>query len=180
MSAWLIAIPSCENCAVSQGCCLWDACSSPTDQLLGNSCRSPAWAGCSPADLLATLGPGAVPGLRFGAPGSACLHIGVASAVPGRDGETPSDRLLLGAACPGWDETSRPHPQLSRSPAGWCGGWGDSVPAHGTTGQVNGRRSSPILSVVGRLTGRVILSRIWSVCFGWSVVGTGQERQGQG
>lgn len=26
---------------------------------------------------------------------------------------------------------------------------------------------------------RVILSRIWSVCVGWSVVGTGQEMQGQ-
>lgn len=62
---------------------------------------------------MATLGPGPVPGLRFGAPGSAYLHIGVASAVPGRNGETPSDRPLLWAACPGWDETSHhhPHPQ---------------------------------------------------------------------
>lgn len=40
--------------------------------------------------------------------------------------------------------------------------------------------SSPILSVGGYLTGRVILSRIWSVCVGYSVGGTGQERQRQG
>lgn len=105
-----------------QGCCLWDTCSSSLNQLLGNSCRFPAWAGCPPADLPATLGPGAVPGLRFGAPGSACFHIGVASALPAGNGETPSERPLLWAACLGWDETSHPHP--SWSPSGWHGGMG--------------------------------------------------------
>lgn len=93
-------------------------------QLFGSLCHPQARAGCPPAELLATLGPGAVPGLRFGAPGSACLHIAVASAVPGGHGETPPEQLLLWAACPRWDKTSHPHPRPSWSPAAWCGGWG--------------------------------------------------------
>lgn len=52
-------------------------------------------------------------------PGSACLHFGVASAVPGGDGEAPSDQPLLWAVCPGWDETSCPHSWPVPSRALW-------------------------------------------------------------
>lgn len=51
-------------------------------------------------------------------------------------------------------------------------GGGAQCQSHGTTGQVDGRQPAPLYR-------KVILSRIWSVCVGWSVVGTGQEMQGQ-
>lgn len=51
----------------------------------------------SPSRPFSHMGNGPVPDLRFGSLGSACLHIGVTSAVPSRDGEAPSDQLQLWA-----------------------------------------------------------------------------------
>lgn len=67
------------------------------------------------------------------------------------------------------------------------------IPGHpgpqqdGVVGGVVGGGASPMVpldklmvdSQPHPLCRKVILSRIWSVCVGWSVVGTGQEMQGQ-
>lgn len=49
----------------------------------------------TPSRCFGHTGNGPMPDLRFGSLGSACLHIGVVSAVPSRDGEAPSDQLWL-------------------------------------------------------------------------------------
>lgn len=123
-------------------------------------CHFRTWAGCAPTDLLVTPGSGVAPALRFGKPGSACLHIGVASAVPGR---VPSDRLQLWAVCWCWDQKSALFPGCQ------------------TMAMLDKLRAAVQPDAVcGRMCDSVILGKIWSVCssFGRSVVGTGQKRHG--